>query len=66
MEGMRTHACRIYVVSPGRLLIKQTVKSGQEKNDPYVIDGYKEAHVALDDDKAIADAIRAACAGELT
>jgi hypothetical protein len=62
---MTTHGARIYPPNKktGRLIIKQTVKS---KAGNFIIDGHKEAFVSLNDDEAIATAIRDALAGKLT
>ncbi len=53
---------RVYALS-GKLLIKQTVLRGTPPE--YVIDGDREKHVALEDDAAIASALRDAVSGVL-
>ena len=45
--------------------MKQTVKSGPNSADEYVIGGHRERHVDLNDDAAVANAIREALAGQL-
>jgi hypothetical protein len=62
---MKTYAARVYPPHKrsGRFIIKQTVKNSSGN---FVIDGQKEAFVSLDDDKAIAEAIRDALSGKLT
>ncbi len=60
------YGAKVYQVSKSVLLIKQTVKRGTGQNAPYVIDGHKEAHANLDDDAAIANAVRSAIKGNLT
>ncbi len=59
------YGVRIFKVSESTLLIKQTIKSGSRPNDAYVIDGQKERHVNIDDDSAIASAVRDGIAGKL-
>lgn len=59
------YGVRVFKVSEATLLIKQTIKSGKGKTDEYVIDGQKERHVKIDDDSAIADAVRDGVAGRL-
>ena len=56
---------RVYPLANGKALVKQTIKSGPNTNDDYVIDGQKEAHVNLSDDAKVAEAIRKALAGHL-
>jgi len=46
-----------------KLLVKQTILRGIPPD--YVIDGHKERHVHVDDDAAIAEAIREAVSGKL-
>ncbi len=60
------HGARVFQVSDTTLLIKQTVKRGEDSNDPYVIDEQKERHVNITDDRAIAQGIRDAIKGMLT
>ncbi len=60
------HGARVFQVSDTTLLIKQTVKRGEDANDPYVIDEQKERHVNITDDRAIAQGIRDAIKGMLT
>ena len=57
---------RVFKVSEETLLIKQTIKRGSNPNDPYVIDGQKERHVKINDDSAIANAVRDGVSGKLT
>ena len=59
------HGARVYLLPAGRICVKQTVKRGSNQNDDYVIDSQKERHVDLNDDGAIAKAIRDALAGQL-
>jgi hypothetical protein len=59
------YGVRISKFSEGRLVIKQTKKRGSKQNDPYVIDEQKETMVNIDDDSAIADAVRNGVAGKL-
>lgn len=59
------YGVRVFKVSEDTLIIKQTIKSGSRPTDHYVIDGQKECHVSIDDDSAIADAIRNGVAGKL-
>jgi hypothetical protein len=56
------HGARVYLLA-GKLLVKQTVLRGTPPE--YVVDSQKEIHVDLEDDGAIADAIRAAVSGKL-
>lgn len=60
------HGARVFLVSTDVILIKQTVKKGMDKTDPYVIDENKERHVNIKEDAAIANAIRDAVHGNLT
>lgn len=60
------YGVRVFKVSEKTLLIKQTIKRGGTQNDPYVIDGHKERHVKINDDSAIADAVRDGVSGKLT
>ena len=62
------YGARIVNLPPNVILVEQTIFSEREKR--YVIDhdrdGKKiERHVKRADDKAIADAVRAACEGTL-
>jgi hypothetical protein len=59
------YGVRVYKLSEDTLLIKQTVKSGSRTNDAYVIDEQKELHVSIEDDAAIANAVRDGVAGRL-
>jgi len=59
------YGVRIYKVSDNTLLVKQTIKSGRRQNETYVIDEQKERHVDIDDDEAIANAVRDGIAGKL-
>jgi len=59
------YGARVFPLANGRALVKQTVKSGPNANDEYVIDGHRERHVVLTDDAAVAAAIREALAGQL-
>ena len=56
------YGARVYRL-PGKVLIKQTVLRG--KSSVYVIHEHREAHVADDNDAAIAKAIRDAVSGRL-
>jgi hypothetical protein len=64
---MGKHAAKVYPLNGPTVLVKQLVKGSK---NVYVtdLDGkrHRERHVRLDDDKALADAIRAAMAGRLT
>jgi len=60
------YGVRVFKVSGETLLIKQTVKSGSNSNDPYIIDDHKERHVKINDDSAIAEAVRDGVYGKLT
>ena len=61
---MPTYGARVYPPNKksDRMIIKQT-----RKNDAgnFVVDGHKEAFVPLNDDRAIAEAIRTALTGSL-
>ena len=57
---------RVFKISDDTLLIKQTIKKGEDQNAPYVIDGQKERYVKINDDFGIADAIRDGVFGKLT
>jgi hypothetical protein len=56
------NGARVYRLDTHRILVKQTVQTLQGR---YVIDEQRERHVNLDNDAAIAQAIRDALAGEL-
>ncbi len=59
---MPKHGARVYRVG-SKLLVKQTVLRG---NPPeYVVDEQRERHVAIDDDRALAAAVRDAVNGKL-
>lgn len=53
---------RVYRVGD-RVLVKQTVLRGTPPE--YVIDEHRERHVAFEDDRAIASAVRQALDGQL-
>jgi hypothetical protein len=59
------YGARVFQHSDGVILVKQTVKRGTRQNDPYTIDEQRERFVNPDDDIALAQAVRAALAGEL-
>ena len=60
------YGARVSLLDDKTAIVKQTIKrEGSAQNDPYVIDEHKEAMVSLDDDQAIADAVRGALAGTL-
>jgi len=66
---MNKYGVRIYPLDNNVILIKQTVKR-TGSTGTYVIDmteegEHKEAHVDIDDNQEIADAIRAAIKGNL-
>lgn len=60
---------RVFLMDPKVLLVLQTVKRGAGYTDRYVVDtkptGNGESFVDITDDKAIADAVRAALQGIL-
>ena len=65
---MEKYGVRIYPLDGKVILIKQTTK--KESSGIYVVDTmpdgeHREAHVSLDDDKGIADAVRIALRGGL-
>ena len=65
---MAKYGVRIYHLEDKVILIKQTVK--KEYSGVYVVDTtadgeHREAHVSLDNDKDIADAVRTALRGGL-
>ena len=60
------YGVRVFKISDETLIIKQTIKKGEDQNAPYVIDGQKERHVKINDDSGIADAIRDGVLGKLT
>ena len=62
------YGVRIYPLDSKVILIKQTVK--KEGEPTYVVDtmsdgNHREAHVNIDDDREIAEAVRAALKGNL-
>jgi len=57
------YGARVFKLSAGRLLVKQTVLRGVPAE--YVIDEQRERHVDEGNDTAIAEAIRAAVRGRL-
>lgn len=59
------YGARVYALANGRITVKQTIKSVAKKAGEFVIDEDRERQVDLNDDIAIADAIRAALAGKL-
>jgi hypothetical protein len=65
---MDKYGVRIYPLDSKVILMKQTVK---KKGSPtYVVDttsagDHREAHVEIDDDREIAEAVRAALRGKL-
>ena len=63
---MTKYGARVFKLPDGRILVKQTIKSGEEQTSDYVIDGHKERHVDPHNDGEIADAIRGALQGELS
>ncbi len=65
MNGQRRYGARVYFQNGDTLLIKQTVKSGEGHTDEYIVDQDREEHVALDDDRAIPQAIRRAVRGQM-
>lgn len=65
MAGEPKYGARLYKMDEGTLLVKQTVKSGGGHTDPYVVDEDREEYVDLNDDRAIARAVRRALNGEL-
>ena len=60
-----SYGARVYKIDERTVLIKQTVKKGEEQNSPYVIDEHREAHVDIFDDTKIANAVRSALSGKL-
>ena len=65
MNDEQKYGARIYPMAGGKCLIKQTVKSGPNQNDDYVIDAHREKYVDLNNDADVATAIRDALAGQL-
>lgn len=61
-EKESKHGARVYLVGD-RILIKQTVLRGTPPE--YVIDEQRERHARVDDDAAIAQAVRDAVNGKL-
>ena len=59
------YGARVFPLTRGTALVKQTVKRGPGATDRYVIDGHRERHVELADDASVAAAIRDALAGRL-
>ena len=57
---------RVYALANGKALVKQTVKSGPNATDDYVIDGHKEKYINLNNDVEIAEAVRQALSGQLS
>lgn len=57
------HGARVYPLSSGAVLVKQTVQ--RREGGEYVIDEHRERHVSLDDDAKLSAAIRDALAGLL-
>ena len=57
------HGARAYLVGK-TILVKQTVLRGMPRE--YVVDEHRERHVRVDDDAAIAEAIRDAVGGRLS
>ena len=66
MNEKAKYGARVYPMGKDGLLVKQTVKSGSGYTDKYkVSDTYHhERHVKLDNDAAIAQAIRDALRGK--
>jgi hypothetical protein len=65
---MNKYGVRIYPLDSKVILVKQTVK--KEGSLTYVVDttsdgDHREAHVRIDNDRKIAEAVRAALRGEL-
>jgi hypothetical protein len=60
---MEKHSAQVYpLAGRGTVVVKQLVKRPHGR---YVIDGQRERHVPLDDDRKLATAIRDAMAGRL-
>ena len=59
------YGARVFLHADGVVLVKQTVKRGRNKTDPYVIDGDKERFVDPGNDAELGAAVRAAVHGEL-
>lgn len=64
-EQTQKYGARVYLMSDGVILVKQTVKRGAGQNDPYVIDEHREAHVEPGDDAGLGRTIRYALDGKL-
>ena len=64
-DKSRPYGARVYKINEQTILVKQTIKNGDEQNAPYVVDGQRELHVDIADDKAIANAVRDAIHGRL-
>lgn len=65
---MNKYGVRIYPLDSKVILVKQTVKKGGSPT--YVVDTtsggeHREAHVRIDDDREIAESVRAALRGGL-
>ena len=61
----KRHGARIIALDNGIALVQQTIKRGVKPNSPYVIDNQRKRHVDLNDNAAVASAIRDALAGQL-
>lgn len=67
MTNEKHFGARVYLMDNKTILVYQTLKQGTTQNARYVVSPRKQrgAFVDIMDDKAIADAIRAAVNGEL-
>ena len=62
----RRFGARVYPIpDSNRARVKQTVKDDNDSNDEYVIDDDRERFVDLNNDAAVAQAIRDSLAGNL-
>jgi hypothetical protein len=65
---MVKYGARVYQLDYEKILIKQTIQKeilGEYVVDTIDEDQHRETHVPINDDKAIADAVRTALRGEL-
>ncbi len=67
MAKQGSFGARVYLMDNKTILIYQTAKRGTAQNAPYIVSPRTQqgAFIDITDDKAIADAIRAALYGKL-
>lgn len=63
--GTGKYGARVYAYPDGVIQVKQTVKRGTGRSDPYVVDDQRERFVDPGDDAALGAAVRAATQGLL-